>query len=407
VDAFYLKFRGELREDARAVLNRAVLVATERRTEAPVDLRVAIVGGLVGDLRGALHPRSRDGWWFVQSAWLEVKIDDGARGRWRVEVKPSALLILREGPHAALTMARQAARALFARVEGERVSRLDLCADAIGIDLGSLDVEAFLQHRFLKVHDISTRQQFWRAGIRTGFVWGKGDGVARLYDKTEHLRSGLDDAKADDERSEWRFAGWNGTDAVARLEAQLRGKLLDELELRDPERALERLDAVWSYFTKKWIRLVEADKWRAEREKPKEQRRKDRMPTDTRWRAFQAVVFRVKSDPAKRLRAPTTPHARRLVSAVVNYCAAMGALAVHARLDPRAQVADWTNEQAETFIQQQLAFMAEPTLRAARFDLISRFDDAREAAAHLITKQGAAALKFTRRRNDEPATVAA
>jgi hypothetical protein len=379
VDAFYLAFQGSLRDEARVELGLLQAKCAALKTE--VGVQMSHNGG---ELRGALSSRSRDGWWSIRSAWLTVTVDERASHDWIVEVKPSALLLMREGPRAALSMARAAARALLETVTGERTRRLDLCADLTGFDLGGLNVRGFVTHHRTGIADISAVKEYWRAGKRTGFVIGKGDAMARVYDKTEHLRLGLDDTKADDEYAEWRFGGWNGHDDVTRVEFQLRGRLLDELDLRDPERALSRLDATWSYCTKKWLRLVDLDS----------STRKERCATDACWQALEDVVFRAKSEPAKRTRAPSVPHARRMVSAVVNYSACAGMLAYCAG-DARERVAGWSNPRAEAWIQEQLFDMSRRTVLAATVDLVGRFDDARAAAAHLMEKQSAAAVKFT------------
>lgn len=394
VDAFYLKFKGPLRDDVRAELVALQAKMISTKAEAAVNVER---GG--GELRGAMSTRSREGWWSINSAWCSVVIDEHAREGWSLKVNASALLLMREGPHAALTMARSIARAMLSQVVEERVSRLDLCADVTGFDLGGLNVQHFVTHKRVRFSQISQLQEYWRAGKRTGFVFGKGDAMARIYDKTEHLALGLDDTKADEERSEWSCAGWNGRDDVTRVEFQLRGRLLKELELRDPDRCLERLDSIWSYCTHKWLRFVDRST----------ATRKERCETDQRWAVLEEVVFRVRTEPAKRVRAPSVPHARRMVSAIVNFSACEGLLALFVG-DPRERVANWSNARAEAWIQEQLFTMSRTTSRAAAADLIGRFDDACDAAVHLMEKQGAASAKFNHvpiRKCDDAAVVAA
>jgi len=392
VDALYLAFQGELSDDARADLVAAQIQAAALKAETSVHREAN-----AGQIHGALSVRSREGWWSIRSAWLTVDVDERASQGWVIAVRPSALLLLREGPRAALGMARSAARALLSEVKGERLRRLDLCADLTGFDLRTVESKAFVCHRRTQLAAISTIKEYMRAGKRTGFVAGRGDALVRIYDKTEHLALGLDDTKAEDERSDWSLAGWNGRDDVTRVEFQLRGQVLEQLEIRDnPETALERLDAVWSYCTKKWFRLVELGT----------ATRKERCTTDPRWRTLEDVVFRERSEPARRVRVPSVPMARRMVSAVVNFAAIEGAIPDRPG-DPRERVKDWTADRAEAWIVEQLYAAARLTARAAAADLIARFDDAPMAAAHLMTRQAAAVARFGVRQKEHGAALIA
>jgi hypothetical protein len=379
VDAFYLAFQGALRDDVRAELEVLHAKALASKTEVAVNLTNADGG----ELRGALSTRCFGGMWRTSSAWLTVVVDERASHDWRVEVRPTALLLMLEGPRAALVLARAAARAVLQTVTGERVRRLDLCADLVAFDLRGVQQEHFVTHHRRKSADISTQHEYSRRGIRTGFLIGKGDAQVGIYDKTEHLRLGLDETKAEEERAEWHHGGWNGLDDVTRVEYRMRGRLLDELEIRDPDRCLDRLDAVWGYCTTKWLRLVDRST----------ATRKERCRSDHRWRALEAVVFVARAEPAKRRRPPATPHALRQLSASLNYAACVGALGGVAG-DARTHVANWSNARAEAWIQEDLFRWAQLTARAAAQVWIGRYDDAVEAAAALIEKKSAAVAKY-------------
>lgn len=389
VDAFYLAFKGELREDVRAHLEELRARGEALNTEVPVE---------IGDLRGALSTRSREGWWVVQSAWLTVTINERASHGWQLEIRPSALLLMHEGEFAALTFANDVARGVLELVREARLRRIDLCADLVHLDLAGIDPQAFVTHHKTRIRDIAQFEEFFRAGMRTGFMMGKSDAVSRLYDKTEHLRLGLDETKAEDERAAWKSEGWNGTDDVVRAEFQLRGRILDELDIRDPAKALERLDAIWGYCIKKWLRLVVLGT----------ATRKRRCKTDRRWEALEDVVFRAPGEePARRVRAPSTPHARRMVSAIVNFCACIGVISAGVG-DPRQVVAGWSEARAEQWLQEQLNALARFTVKGATADLLLASDDPREAAARLMEKQSAACMKFARAtKRAEDAAIAA
>lgn len=381
VDALYLGFQGKLREELRAELARGLAKAASLKTEVAIEFSA---GG--GCLRAALSTRSREGMWTLESTWLTVRIDERGTNDWILEVRPSALLLLQEGPRQALALARDVAKAVLETPTGEHLRRIDLCADVVHFDLATVDVRHLVAHARTRITDCRSMREYWQAGGRTGFVAGSGgDVMARVYDKTKHLHLRLDEKKKDAEFQTWRFAGWNGTDDVTRVEYQVRGQVLRELEIRDPEKALGRLDAIWAYCTHKWLRLV--DRTTATR--------RERCASDRRWRALDAVVFRERSAPARRLRAPSTPHALRLVSVVLNYNAAAGFLAFHVG-DARLHVANWTDARAEAWIQQHLFDNAVRTVRATAAQWMGKYGgDAKMAAAALMEKGSAAVAKHS------------
>jgi hypothetical protein len=87
--------------------------------------------------------------------------------------------------------------------------------------------------------------------------------------------------------------GWTPDEQVTRVEFQLRGTALDELDLRDPtaKRLAERLDPVWQYLTRCWLRMVNDDATR-----------KSRCSDSKTWQEVQAVKFVHAASPATRSR---------------------------------------------------------------------------------------------------------
>lgn len=380
VDALRLAFQGELRPEIRALLVANLARMADLKVGAPVEIL-----SREGDVRGELSTRSREGHWLIENAGLAFLIDDSAAAGWKLVVTVRALLLMQAGPEAALALAREAARVLLADVIDERIRRLDLCADLTGFSVGEggLDPYAFSIHHRTKYKDIARVEQYFRRGIRTGFMFGKSDAVARIYDKTEHLELGLAEDKAADECAMWTRNGWNGVDRVTRVEFQLQGRLLDELEIRSPDAALGRLDAVWAYCTHKWMRLVDLGS----------ATRKDRAKTDRRWEILDRVVFRRREPPARRVRVTPVPQARRMVSAVINFGACVGAIAGTVS-DPRMRVRDWSPLQCKGWVERELTRLTRLTLHAATADLFAQADDPREAVARLMEKRNAAAVRL-------------
>lgn len=279
--------------------------------------------------------------------------DAGGSDGWHLVAEARAVFLATAGAMRALAVLRRLLGALSAGVQtaaqirpqlhgGERLRRLDLCADVAGIDFDKEDAESWVG-RFRKTVNFSRVAGRWRnmsarAVARalttegeeraraerraadatkhrvytvltnghwkhTGFAVGFGNPLAvRLYDKTEELR--ILHAETEKQRTEqehWRRNGWDGEAKVWRLEAQLRGEILDQLEIRDPSVALGKLDEIWRYLwgapreRRGWLRLADLDG----------ATRRERAPIDPRWVTFQSAVFHERAAaPARRVHAP-------------------------------------------------------------------------------------------------------
>lgn len=145
-------------------------------------------------------------------------------------------------------------------VFASRLRRIDLCADVAGWQVESSDVRRIVKRPRAKweVRDdadaFDKRKPQERARDDGAAVFGKGptlakrrvtgimigfggDMSARLYDKRSELEK-EDDTTArrrDDEEARWRARGWDGVSPVTRVEFQIRGSVLDEMGIRDPD----------------------------------------------------------------------------------------------------------------------------------------------------------------------------
>ena len=135
-------------------------------------------------------------------------------------------------------------------VTGKRLRRADLCADAIGLDLETIDPRAWLTPRRARVKTFGNLQvpfvEHHKTEKRTGFQIGQGALVARVYDKRVELALRPEEKRSIEE-ARWKGAGWNGQADVVRIEFQMRGEALDEIDdgrLRDPEVLLARLNPI-------------------------------------------------------------------------------------------------------------------------------------------------------------------
>lgn len=167
------------------------------------------------------------------------------------------------------------------RVDGEpKVSRADLCADFIPpFPVVQCPVEAWVTR--------AKKRDPHYDGIRfTGWSIGKGDISARLYDKLHEVKTV---SKKDYLFDLWRLDGWNGGEAVWRLEGQLRRPVLKELGVNSVDDLLGNLDGLWAYCFQKWLvlKLPQAGDSNS-----------SRWPFDPLWVALQAASFENCGTPA-------------------------------------------------------------------------------------------------------------
>jgi hypothetical protein len=213
--------------------------------------------------------------------------------------------------------------------------------------------------------------------VRTGFAIGKSDIRLRVYDKTEELRLDTNDgAKRDEEHARWRSAGWNGVEAVVRVEFQLRGASLKELGIRKPGILLQRLDATWGYCGSRWARLVDLST----------ATRRHRCADDVRWTIVKRVTFeRDDARPATRTRNRSLARARLVVGTALNFAASAGVLRERSLADARAQIAGFTAREAEAFVRRELAKSVHAASYAVAEDLLRTYGPL-DAAAYVLER---------------------
>ena len=197
----------------------------------------------------------------------------------------------------ALSEALALATELATEAPGEmHIRRLDVFADASGLGFDQTDEACFISRarraqRFHAPDRVFTRKVD-AAVCCSGFVFAPGNVlVVRIYDKTLELLAvhGLESQKTRTELRAYRARGWDGTDSVWRVEAQLRTKKLRRLGILSPADLLEKLDSVWHHVVgepgdpacKGWLRHVCL----------RRSTRPERCPTSEKWRVFQGARF--------------------------------------------------------------------------------------------------------------------
>lgn len=318
VDWLTVAFRVELDQSIVKLLTERAAVAKEHG-RAEVDLTDPNGHEIRFELKRTRAPER----WYLENADLRLLVDLQAAGRkqaedpntpnpewlpgWTVEVIPCVEFLATHALPEVLDTMRLAAAA-FGRLLDERLRRFDLAADFTDWELRADHYDSMLRHGRVKMTSFDEGipwtdgkatylrfQAHTGKGVFSGITLGSGGPVRmRLYDKTLELAQQGTDDKRDIEHTAWRNSagGWDGKERVTRLEFQIRGEALDELELRDPSKLEEKADSVWQYMTQRWARLVVLGT----------ATRRTRCDTDQKWAAAQAVVFFHPATPARRRR---------------------------------------------------------------------------------------------------------
>lgn len=387
VDALVLAYRGALQSDVYSELLARLADAKAHRTG--VAVRVA-------SHSFELHPRSRDGWWKMKNASFGIVFEENPHvAGWKLAVTASAVALATRGARACAIMADEVARALLGSLDGVRVRRADLCADFVDLSLSGIEPAQWLHRPRVNVADHLTFARHHRVCKCTGFKFGKSDVVARVYDKTEELRAKSDDEKRAIEEALWRSAldgngkpFWQEGTSVTRVEFQFRGKVLDELwgadgGLRSPEMLMQKLDAIWAYGSREWLRLIV----------PGSATRRTRCADDPAWAAVQSVRFEQwDGEIPLRFRRRAFAKARLALGVTLSFAAGSRTLPP-LRVDPhesgRDAVAQWTEREARAFLSDYLEELGGRTMpEIAR--TLSEGRSPRDTAAFLIERVRAA-----------------
>src|SRR5262249_28133554 len=164
-----------------------------------------------------------------------------------------------------------------------QVSELHLCADVAGQEVDALRREDFVHRgtiatwhandaQLLDLLEVGNREGEGRGQQTEGaeaappmvdlsIRHGETEGISfsktaahagALYNKPKEIRY-----KSRDKvwfADIWRRNGWNGEQAIARIEMRYAREALRELGCEGVEETFDRLDALWAYSTQKWLR---------------------------------------------------------------------------------------------------------------------------------------------------------
>lgn len=182
------------------------------------------------------------------------------------------------------------------------LSRIDLCCDVQGLDLTDADFERLVCP--------ATYRAIHKDGEGVTYQVGKGDVVMRIYRKDAELKA---KNKLSYARVWESHPAYDPEAPVWRIEIQLRGQVLKELNARQVETAFSKLGALWR-FGLSWgeLRVPTADST------------KKRWPVDLVWTLLSEVWGPGEPEPRIRV-AASLEREERVLARVLGALATLGA----------------------------------------------------------------------------------
>jgi len=154
--------------------------------------------------------------------------------------------------------------------------------------------------------------------------FGKGDFMARFYDKTAELKH--DDVKRDFFYNLWFERAGYVPEYVTRIEFQIRRTVSKELQINTIEDLETKLDAIWHYCVHDWCRFCN----RKLTAKDRKNKHQSRYATAFLWEFVRSVSFSQSPEPPVRLdRVKPAPQVnlellgKQAVGCLLSYCAAL------------------------------------------------------------------------------------
>ena len=187
-------------------------------------------------------------------------------------------------------------------------SRIDVCADIQGWRPHHADFQRFVcRARYRELHQPDAELHGFGNEV-SGFTFGKGAVVARIYNKT------LEQTVHRDTGASLLWGDYDRDQPVWRIEFQFRRKALIELQVPDGPGVLNGRQGLWRYGTD-WLSLRQ----RSSHQKP------SRWPEDPLWPWLRSLAIGLPCNPLIRRRIREA-NLSRVVSGLVGYLSSLGAL---------------------------------------------------------------------------------
>lgn len=143
-------------------------------------------------------------------------------------------------------------------ITSEKVSRVDMCADFSGVSLTLEDMTKFVTSAGRRDIHVVKKDQV------SGFSFGNGSIVARVYDKTLEIKK---------HKKDYMYELWDGVEkgeTVWRVEFQLRREMLNECSVESFDSFADKSGSIWKYLTEDWLSMREFDNENTTRRTPTE-----------------------------------------------------------------------------------------------------------------------------------------
>ena len=142
----------------------------------------------------------------------------------------------------------------FAVISSEKINRVDLCVD-LETKLPVLDVKRDVVTRSRKKVDYFQAEHYTDGLRDTGYRFGSGGIVGRIYDKSYEIKH-TDKSWFNDI---WKAGGHDGVSAVTRVEGQFRRPFLKEMSVNTYPELIQCTPDIWRNFTTEFISVRTPD----------------------------------------------------------------------------------------------------------------------------------------------------
>jgi len=294
VDTLEVSFVGELLADMPDVLDAAK--ARAQATDTPVPLKLG-EDTLYVQAKGLGKYA-----WVLSDHRMQVRVSRTSKGMPTVSIRLWASSLATFG-HVALYREACGVVAHLGDIKPNALSRIDLATDVQGFE--------FTDAHAARIVCPASYRATHKDGEGFTYQFGKGDVVVRVYRKDAELRAKkkLSYAKL------WeRVEHYEPESPVLRVEVQLRGAVLNELNARSVESAFAKLSSLYA-FGLSWCEL----------RVPTSDATKTRWPVDIKWTVLAATWGVCQPEPRVRL-ASRVESVERVLSRL---CGALASLAAY------------------------------------------------------------------------------
>ena len=143
----------------------------------------------------------------------------------------------------------------WAVIVDTKISRADLCLD-VAMPFPVIDIKSEIvsrARRKMRVNELHKIEHHVECRRDTGYRFGSGDLVGRLYDKTNEIKV----SQKEWMQEVWKAESWDGETPVVRYEFQCRRNFLKEMGVNSFEELKEGLADIWRYCTHDWLRVCD------------------------------------------------------------------------------------------------------------------------------------------------------